>query len=146
MSRISIYLGNDLERRQAALEEVAADVGAIGQRGPSISVLLQKIADGVLEVRKIMKVRLNRPAFSSAAAMSTQQALLVARRNALEAPQDDEWIIPAGTQIHLQDLANAHQAKGKKPLEPATEQLKSLATMVNASLKGDWPTTYFIVP
>jgi hypothetical protein len=48
---ISVYLGaEDLDQRRDELNRIAAEVGAIGKRGPSISALLQMIADGELIV------------------------------------------------------------------------------------------------
>lgn len=54
---ISVHLGaEEGDRRKAELERVAEQVGAIGQRGASISILNQMIADGDLEVRMATKV------------------------------------------------------------------------------------------
>lgn len=92
-----------------------------------------------------MHVQLNRPAFSGHRAMSRQQAQLVAQRNGLDMPGGDAWDIPAGAVIHLQDLANAHAAQGRKPLEPATKQLATLAALAGATVQGDWPETWFTV-
>lgn len=49
--RIMVYLGaEEYEERKASLEALAAAVGAHGQRGPSVSVLIQAIADGELPI------------------------------------------------------------------------------------------------
>jgi hypothetical protein len=51
-TRILVHLGSgeEGEHRQAALLAAAESVGAIGQRGPSVSTLLQMIADNQLEI------------------------------------------------------------------------------------------------
>lgn len=49
--RMMVYLGeSEYDRRKAALEEIAERVGADGQRGPSVSVLVQMLADRELDV------------------------------------------------------------------------------------------------
>lgn len=54
---ISVHLGaEEGARRKAALEQIAESVGAMGQRGASVSKLCQLIADGKLEVRKMKMV------------------------------------------------------------------------------------------
>ena len=58
--RLTLSLGvNEAERRKEALEQIADSVGAVGQRGASISVMLQMIADEdllVMEVTDMFKI------------------------------------------------------------------------------------------
>lgn len=92
-----------------------------------------------------LSVNLKKAAFSGSNAMSTKQAVLVASRNGIDLPETDKWEIPTGAAIHLQDLSKAHAARGQRPLEPATKQLVSLATLNRARIQGDWPSTFFVV-